>query len=247
MGAPDDLSRHIQDNPNREYYHATVTVKGYHDDAPASKVVLKASLVHLELILQFQNLEPSFQASLTSIVENHFPKASSQFSQRPEEKRVRETRELQPGMEIDCYRLLQRLGSGMSGEVWKARVERTPPGVGLRPSESVAMKHYFESPLRGAELIRVHREFLVASKLRHPNLVRVFDLLLSPSRPFHSFLVMEHVEGRTLKAQIPNQGFDVKKVIDIGVQIVWGHRGTAWAKCTTQRYKSGQHHDAPYE
>jgi serine/threonine protein kinase len=108
------------------------------------------------------------------------------------------------GREIDCYRLETRLGQGHSAEVWKARVVRPPPGDLLDIDTAVALKVYlpfFES----AQALRVHREFQVASEIDHPAIVRVHDVLLSPSRGY-SFIAMDYVEGETLKKRIPSKG-----------------------------------------
>jgi hypothetical protein len=116
---------------------------------------------------------------------------------------------LQPGLRVDHYRLIRRLGVGFSGEVWQVEVVSVPPGVALVPGQVVAMKQYFPTVLsRSSDSLRIQREFRVASELRHENLVSVYDLVLSPSRTFGSFLVMEYVAGQSLKSLIPEQGFD---------------------------------------
>ena len=69
------------------------------------------------------------------------------------------------------------------------------------------------------DTVRVQREFQVATSIDHPNLVKVYDLVLSPSRPLHNFLVMELVRGRTLKSVIPSHGMDVKRIVPIAQQI----------------------------
>lgn len=124
------------------------------------------------------------------------------------------------GREIDHYRIVKRLGAGFSGEVWQAEVVSTPPGVLLEPGQVVAMKQYFPSVLtRTADSLRIQREFRVASEVRHENLVTVHDLVISPSRPFCSFLVMEHVAGDTLRSKIPRRGLDWQQCIVIGKQL----------------------------
>jgi tRNA A-37 threonylcarbamoyl transferase component Bud32 len=115
-------------------------------------------------------------------------------------------RSLRPGTRIDNYRVDRRLGRGHSAEVWKAEVVAPIAGVDLAVGTSVALKVYFPSLLQGFQTLRIQREFSVASSLNHPSLARVYDLLLAPSRPFHSFMAMEFIDGPTLKAVIETQG-----------------------------------------
>jgi Protein kinase domain len=127
---------------------------------------------------------------------------------------------LMQGLQVDHYRLIRRLGAGYSGEVWQAEVISPPPGVAVVPGQVVAMKQYFPSVLtRSSDSLRIQREFRVASELRHENLVSVFDLVLSPSRTFGSFLVMEYCAGESLKSRIPAQGFDWQRCVTIGRQL----------------------------
>lgn len=131
----------------------------------------------------------------------------------------------QKGTCVDRYRLKARLGRGMSAEVWKASVESTPPGIPLKKGAQVAVKIYFTSLLHGAQSLRIQREFGIASQLFHPNLVRVYDLMISPSRPFHTFLAMEFVEGPTLKQFVGKQGpLDVGSTMGIARQLFEGLR-----------------------
>ena len=123
------------------------------------------------------------------------------------------------GAVIDRYRLLDRLGSGFSAEVWKAKVVGVPPGVRLRLADEVAIKLYNRLIDNGSDSVRVQREFRVATSLDHPNLVRVYDLVLSPSRPLHNFLVMELVHGRTLKTAIPRNGMAIDRIVAISRNI----------------------------
>lgn len=127
---------------------------------------------------------------------------------------------LHPGLQVDHYRLIRRLGAGYSGEVWQAEVISPPPGVAVVPGQVVAMKQYFPFVLsRSSDSLRIQREFRVASELRHDNLVSVYDLVLSPSRTFGSFLVMEYVAGESLKSRIPTQGFEWQHCVAIGRQL----------------------------
>ena len=129
-------------------------------------------------------------------------------------------RNLQRGMRLDSYQLVERLGRGHSAEVWRATVSKEIPGVDLAIGTTVAIKIYNAFLLQGFQPLRVQREFTVAAEIQHENLARVHDLLLSPSRPFHSFMVMEYVEGSTLKSVIEKHGkLSFKQCIEIAAQL----------------------------
>lgn len=121
-------------------------------------------------------------------------------------ERASNGRALRPGHLIDAYRLEKRLGRGYSAEVWKATVVAPIHGVDLQEGQTVALKLYLPALVQGFETLRIQREFSVAADLRHPNLVRVFDLVLAPSRPHHAFLAMDFIDGPTLRAHIEAKG-----------------------------------------
>jgi serine/threonine-protein kinase len=126
-------------------------------------------------------------------------------------------------MVLDSYRLIQRLGKGHSATVWKGEVLRQPPGIRLTQGDVVAIKVYDQALLSGHESIRIQREFAVASEVDHPCLTKVFDVVISPSRPWHTFLVMEYVAGRTLKQHLSDQGpLETRAVLSIGKQLFDG-------------------------
>lgn len=130
------------------------------------------------------------------------------------------TRLLRPGHLIDAYRPDKRLGRGHSAEVWKATVVAPIAGVGLEHGTAVALKLYLPALLQGFDSLRIQREFAVAAELQHPHLARVYDLVLSPSRPHHAFLAMEYIDGPTLKAFIEQQGgLKPREVLTIAAQL----------------------------
>jgi len=104
------------------------------------------------------------------------------------------------------YRLERELGRGGMGSVHLAVVEGHAPG--LAPDERVAVKlvhpHLFDAP---SFFKRFLREVEVGRRVRHPNVVRTLDaddVEIDGER--HRFIVMEHVEGRTLRALLEESG-----------------------------------------
>jgi len=130
---------------------------------------------------------------------------------------------LQRGLIVDCYKLRNRIGSGFSAEVWTARVQKVPPGVDLEKGQEVAIKFYTSSALAiPNQVIRVEREYRVAQRLRHPNLIRIYEFMLASPRPFHNFLVMDVAQGPTLSSLITTHKLDTSDILRIIAQIFSG-------------------------
>ena len=95
------------------------------------------------------------------------------------------------GTPFGRYRLIERLGAGGMGVVWKA----WDPELG----RMVALKQVVLTAAEGAEtLARFEREARTAARLRHPHIVRVIDVGVIEGRPY---LTMDLVEGTSLEAQ----------------------------------------------
>ncbi len=130
---------------------------------------------------------------------------------------------LQRGLEIDCYKLIDRLGSGFSAEVWSATVQRVPPGVELAKDQKVAVKFYTANALAiPDQVIRVEREYRVAQRLRHPNLIRIYEFVLASPRPNHNFLVMDIAPGSSLATALKETKFNLDDSLKIIAQIFSG-------------------------
>ncbi len=111
------------------------------------------------------------------------------------------------------YRVIERLGRGAFGEVWKA----TDPRLG-RP---VALKLLrAELTTDDQALHRFHREMRATTALNHPNLVGVFDCGVHQGTPF---LVLELIEGMTLRQVLERDGvLPTSLVIELGRQLLHG-------------------------
>ncbi len=128
---------------------------------------------------------------------------------------------LRRNLRVDAYQLENRLGSGFSAEVWSAKVVAVPEGVDIQAGQMVAIKFYHLHALAlPDQVLRVEREYRLAQRIRHPNLIRMYEFMLSSSRPHHNFLVMDLAKGASLKSLIPPSGLSVQKALAIARQIL---------------------------
>jgi serine/threonine-protein kinase len=112
------------------------------------------------------------------------------------------------GRTVSHYVLMERLGRGGMGEIYRARDTRL--------NRTVAVKVLPKS-LAGDEKRRMRfvQEAQAASGLNHPNIVTVHDILTDEQG---DLLVMELVAGKTLAELIPKSGLPVSKVLHYAVQ-----------------------------
>jgi serine/threonine protein kinase len=111
------------------------------------------------------------------------------------------------------YELLEKLGEGGMGAVYKARKTST--------DELVAVKMLFPEKTSNALVLkRFEQEFRAALRLDHPHVVRVLDFGISDK--FH-YLVMELVEGTSLGARIARKGrLKEAEAVDYILQVATG-------------------------
>jgi serine/threonine protein kinase len=116
------------------------------------------------------------------------------------------------GKTISHYKILEKLGEGGMGVVYKAQ--------DIQLKRLVALKflppHISDHPEEKARFIHEARS---ASALNHPNVTTIYGIEESPQG---LFIAMEYVEGRTLKQIIEKETLSMKKVLDIGIQICEG-------------------------
>src|SRR5258708_4566973 len=116
------------------------------------------------------------------------------------------------GPVIGHYRVLEKIGSGAMGEVFRARDERLGRDVALRlirPASSANPDH-----LRRFEL-----EARAAAALNHPNIVAVYDIGSNDGSPY---IVCELLEGKTLRQRLAEGALPVRLAVDYSLQIVQG-------------------------
>jgi serine/threonine protein kinase len=116
---------------------------------------------------------------------------------------------LSPGAHLGPYEVLAFIGAGGMGEVYKARDTRL--------GRIVAVKVVTSEKLADAQAgRRFIKEARAVSALNHPNIVLLYDFSHDAGT---DFLVLEYVQGQTLKELISPHGLPLKDVLYYGVQI----------------------------
>ena len=116
---------------------------------------------------------------------------------------------LDPGTRLGAYEILQPLGAGGMGQVYRARDTRLKREVALKTLPEA----WSSDPERVA---RLEREAQAASALNHPHIVTIHELGISPP---HHYIVMELVDGASLRALLTGGGLPVERLLALAAQV----------------------------
>jgi serine/threonine protein kinase/Tfp pilus assembly protein PilF len=120
------------------------------------------------------------------------------------------------GKNVSHYRILEKLGAGGMGNVYKAEDLDLGRLVALKFLSPAVFGSDQNNSLSDAAVARIEREARAASALDHPNICTVYEVNRYEE---HRFIAMQFLPGKNLKQKINGEPLPWMRVVDLGIQI----------------------------